>query len=75
MRSRTLQRAVVLLVAVATLSGGTSAVADGHKPHGKPSGKSASVDPLKPLAQGASAFASMAAPFVNAASDVMFPRS
>ncbi|MGW7082618.1 hypothetical protein ACWGH2_03840 [Streptomyces sp. NPDC054871] len=71
MRSRTFQRAVVLLVAVAALQGGASAVAADPKP----GGKSASVDPLKPLAQGASAFASMAAPFVNAASDVMFPRS
>ncbi|GAA3101805.1 hypothetical protein ACFQ0X_08435 [Streptomyces rectiviolaceus] len=71
MRSRTFQRAVVLLVVVAALQGGASAMADEHKP----SGKSAPTNPLQPFAQGASAFVSMAAPFVNAASDTVFPRS
>ncbi|MGW7065431.1 hypothetical protein ACWGII_04305 [Streptomyces sp. NPDC054855] len=67
---RVYQRAVVVLLVLTALQGGASATADGQKP----GGKSASVDPLKPFSQGASALAGMAAPFVNAASDVMFPR-
>jgi hypothetical protein len=76
MRFRTFQRAAVLLVALAALQTGASAHADGKDPHGQTSrpGKSGSVDPLAPFSQGASALASMAAPYVNAASDVMFPR-
>ncbi|MEU2559583.1 hypothetical protein ABZ626_09650 [Streptomyces longispororuber] len=44
-----------------------------HTPPGPP-GRSGSIDPLSPFTQGASTFARMAAPFTNAASEVMFPR-
>jgi hypothetical protein len=78
MRFRTFQRAAVLLVLLALPSSAT-AVADTKDPH--PQGSShqsapapAPADPLAPFSQGASALAGMAAPFVNAASDVMFPR-
>jgi hypothetical protein len=76
MRFRTFQRTAALLVILALPSGAT-AVADTKDPH--PQGSShqpapAATDPLAPFSQGASALAGMAAPFVNAASDVMFPR-
>ncbi|MFK4064811.1 hypothetical protein [Streptomyces sp. NPDC029674] len=71
MRFRTYHRAAVLLVALLALQGGATAVADGHKP---PAPKSSTVNPLAPFEQGASAFVNMAAPFVDAASQAMFPR-
>ncbi|MFJ2264055.1 hypothetical protein ACIOKD_38205 [Streptomyces sp. NPDC087844] len=77
MRFRTCRRAAVLLVVLATLQGGASAVADGEggRPQGDPPAHSASIDPLTPFAQGASALMGMAAPFVDAASQAMFPQS
>ncbi|MDI3423933.1 hypothetical protein [Streptomyces luteolus] len=76
MRFRTCQRAAVLLLILTALQSGTTALADGKGPGGQgaPRGQAARVDPLAPFSQGASALAGMAAPFVNAASDVMFPR-
>ncbi|MFI0242195.1 hypothetical protein [Streptomyces sp. NPDC016845] len=77
MRIRTLQRAAVLLVALVAVQGGASALADGKspKPPAGPTVQSGRVDPLAPFSQSASALAKVAAPFVNAASDVMFPRT
>ncbi|MDI3405568.1 hypothetical protein [Streptomyces cavernicola] len=74
MRFRTCQRAAVLLLIVASLQSGATALADGKGPGGQGASKTAPVDPLAPFSQGASALAGMAAPFVNAASDAMFPR-
>ncbi|MEV0252863.1 hypothetical protein AB0H82_01090 [Streptomyces sp. NPDC050732] len=70
MRSRTYPRAAVLLVTLLALQGGATAVADGRKPPAPP----AQVNPLAPFERGASAFVNMAAPFVDAASQAMFPR-
>jgi len=76
MRSRTCQRTVVLLAVLLSVQGGASALADGKDPRPQPAppGQSGTVDPLSPFAQGAATFAEMASPFVNAASDVMFPQ-
>ncbi|MEV0640994.1 hypothetical protein AB0I77_39960 [Streptomyces sp. NPDC050619] len=76
MRIRTCQRAAVLLMVLTALQSGTSALADGRDSRGQgdPHTQSASIDPLTPFAQGASALAGMAAPFVDAADAVMFPR-
>ncbi|MGW0423319.1 hypothetical protein [Streptomyces sp. NPDC003015] len=70
MRSRTRLGATVLLVALVTLQGAAPALADGRQPNTP----SASIDPFTPFAQGASTLVDMAAPFVNAASDTVFPR-
>ncbi|MEU8956009.1 hypothetical protein AB0C93_17090 [Streptomyces sp. NPDC048518] len=75
MRSRTCTRAAVLLVALLAVQGGASAVADGGKPPApRPAPQPAAANPLAPFEKGAAAFVGMAAPFVDAASDAMFPR-
>ncbi|CAL9339922.1 hypothetical protein [Streptomyces sp. enrichment culture] len=81
MRLSTYRRAAVLLTVLLAVQGGASAVADTKDPRPRPAapsdprgGHSGSIDPLTPFAQGAARFAQMTAPFVNAASDVFFPR-
>ncbi|MFJ8079041.1 hypothetical protein ACIQ6Y_00235 [Streptomyces sp. NPDC096205] len=80
---RTCRRAVVLLTVVLAVQGGSSALADTKDPRPRPApqapsrphGQSGSINPLTPFAQGAAQFAEMTAPFVNAASDMIFPRT
>jgi hypothetical protein len=82
MRLHTCRRALVLLTVLFAVQGGATALADTHDPRPRPAphapsdprGQSGSIDPLTPFAQGAASFAQMTAPFVNAASDVFFPR-
>ncbi|BCL26684.1 hypothetical protein [Streptomyces aurantiacus] len=75
MRLRTCLRATVLLMVLGALQSGPSAVADGKggPPRSGPPAQSASIDPLAPFSQSASALFGMAAPFVDSASTMMFP--